>query len=96
MERNDVENRYSELGLEVRRIVDKPGKVYRPHRHEGVFLFTLKGSAKIKLDDGEWQTTEPGDEIHIEDDQLHEAVSGVDGWEYLFAASTEEMERQGL
>jgi quercetin dioxygenase-like cupin family protein len=96
MERKDAELKYRGLGLEVRHIIDEPGQVYTPHRHEGVFLFTLKGSAEIKLDDGEWQTTKPGVEVHIEDAQLHEAVSGTDGWSYLFAASPEEMERQEL
>jgi quercetin dioxygenase-like cupin family protein len=96
MELQDAEYKYQELGLEVRHIVDEPGEVYEPHRHEGVYLFTVKGSAQIKLDDGEWRTLEPGAEVHIQDDQLHEATAGPNGWEYLFATSPQEMKRQEL
>lgn len=96
MDAKEAQAKYKQLGLEIRRRIDEPGRVYPPHRHEGVFLLTLKGSAKIKLDDSEWQITKPGDKVRINDDQLHEAVSGPNGWEYLFAASPEEMKRQGL
>lgn len=96
MQRKDVETKYAKLGLEVRQIVDGPGEIYEPHRHEGVFIFTLIGSAKIKLDDGEWQLVQQGDEVHIKNNQLHEIISGPSGWEYLFAASPEEIKRQGL
>lgn len=96
MNSDDATAKYKRLGLEVRHITDKPGELYTPHRHGGVYLFTLQGSAKIKLDDGRWHSTEPGEEIHIQDNQLHEAVVGSEGWEYLFATTPEEMKRQGL
>jgi quercetin dioxygenase-like cupin family protein len=96
MTRQELEEKYSKMGLVTRYITDKPGEVYEPHKHGGVYLFTLKGSAKIKLDDGEWQVIEPGQETSIEDNQLHEAIAGPEGWEYIFAATPEELERQGL
>ncbi len=92
----DATAKYEQLGLEVRHITDDPGELYAPHRHGGVYLFTLAGSAKVRLDSSEWRATEPGQEIHIQDDQLHEVVVGPDGWEYLFATTPEEMKRQGL
>lgn len=96
MNSDEATAKYKQLGLEIRHITDEPGEIYTPHRHRGVYLFTLRGSAKIKLDNGEWRQTEPGREIHIHDNQLHEAIVGPDGWEYLFATTPEEMKRQGL
>lgn len=96
MTSDDASVKYKQLGLEVRHIIDEPGEVYSPHRHGGVYLFTLRGSAKIKLDDKTWFSTEVGGEVHIRDNQLHEATVGSDGWEYLFATTPEEMKRLGL
>jgi quercetin dioxygenase-like cupin family protein len=96
MSSKEAEARYRSIGLVTRYIVDEPGAVYEPERHEGVYLFTIKGSAKIRLENGEWITVKPGHELKIEDNQLHEAIVGPKGWEYIFAASKEEIERQGL
>jgi len=96
MKRADVEAQYQAMGLATRYIIDDPGTVYEPHAHEGVYLFTLKGSAQVRLGDSGWQTVEPGDETHIKDNQRHEAVAGEKGWEYIFAATPQEMKRQGL
>ncbi len=96
MDLQAVENNYKSLGLVALRQSDKPGFVYEPHRHGEVRLYTVKGSASIKLDDGDWRTTSPGQEIIIHDGQLHEAVAGPEGWEYIFASSPEEAKRQGL
>jgi hypothetical protein len=93
---DEVEWRYRGNGLETIRITDQPGTVYEPHRHEGVRLFTLGGSAMIKLEDNPWQSVEAGEELYIQDDELHEVRVGEQGWEYIFGASAEEMERQGL
>ena len=91
-----IEDSYKGMGLVALRQSDKPGLVYEPHRHAEVRLYTIRGSAKMKLDDQEWQNTEPGQEIIIHDNQLHEAVVGPEGWEYIYASSPEEAKRQGL
>jgi quercetin dioxygenase-like cupin family protein len=96
LSKQDIEHKYQALGLETRCLVDKPGLVYEPHRHAAVYLYTLKGSAKLKLDNKKWQQVKPGQEIVIHDDQLHEAIVGAGGWEYVFATSPKEMKRQGL
>lgn len=87
---------YRKLGLETRVIDDEPGFVHEAHRHSGVRLYTLSGSAGVKLDNKEWLEVKTGDEIIIKDDQLHEAVAGDKGWVYIFAASSEEMMSQGI
>lgn len=96
MDRAEAEAKYRGIGLVTRYIEDSPLEVYEPHEHEGVYLFTLDGSAKLRLDNGEWQAIEAGQETRIGDNQRHEAVVGKDGWKYIFAASAQEMERQGL
>jgi quercetin dioxygenase-like cupin family protein len=96
MDLQKIEDDYKSQGLTVVRQTDKPGFVYEPHRHGAVRLYTIKGSAKVKLDDQDWQDIEPGQEVIINDGQLHEAVAGPEGWEYIFASSPEEAERQGL
>lgn len=96
LNRETVEAKYHDMGLETRYVEDGPGEVYEPHRHAGVHLFTLDGSARIRLDDTEWREVLPGDEVSIADDQLHEAVAGSNGWAYIFATTVEEMQRQGL
>ncbi len=96
MTRQEAEAKYHAMGLVTRYIVDEPGEVYEPHEPEGVYLYTLEGSVKVKLDDDEWQIVEPGQETRIEDNQRHEAIAGSEGWKYIFAASAEEVKRQGL
>ena len=91
-----AEDKYKSMGLVALRQSDKPGLVYEAHRHAEVHLYTIKGSAKIKLEDQDWQNLEPGQEFIIGDNQLHEAVVGPEGWEYIFASSPEEAKRQGL
>jgi mannose-6-phosphate isomerase-like protein (cupin superfamily) len=94
--KEEIEQHYREQGLETRYVTDKPGTIYEPHQHGRVYLFTLKGSAKIKLGHGSWHSVEQGQEIVIEKGQLHEAVVGKNPWEYIFAATSEEMQKQGL
>jgi quercetin dioxygenase-like cupin family protein len=96
MTRQEAEAKYHRLGLTTRHITDQPGEIYEPHAHEEVYLFTLTGSLKLRLDNGPWQTVEPGQEVHIKTGQRHEAVAGSNGWEYIFAASAAEIKRQGL
>lgn len=96
MDLNDAKAKYRALGLETRYIVDEPNETSAAHRHASVYLFTVKGSTAIKLDGQDWQTLLPGQEVRIADNQLHEAITGPEGWEYLFAASPEEVKRQGL
>lgn len=94
--KEEVEQRYKDQGLETRHITDEPGTVYEPHKHASVRLFTLSGTAVVKLGDEPWQVVEPGQEIIIGDNQLHEAKVGDQPWEYIFAANPEEIKRQGL
>lgn len=68
------------MGLETRFVEDDSGEVHKPHRHAGVHLFTLNGSAKIRLDEVECREVLPGDEVSIADNQLHEALAGSNGW----------------
>jgi quercetin dioxygenase-like cupin family protein len=96
MTRQEVEAKYHAMGLVTRHVADEPGVIYEPHRHGGVYLFTLKGSVDMKLDDKAWRTLAPGQETRVEDGQLHEAVAGPEGWEYIFASTAEEVKRQGL
>lgn len=93
--RDEAEYTYQAKGLETRYIIYKPYKIYKPHAHASVYLFSVKGTAKIKLAD-KWLNVSPGQEIKIESGQVHEAVVGQDGWEYIFATTSEEMKRQGL
>jgi quercetin dioxygenase-like cupin family protein len=66
--------KYKDLGLKFSYEVDKPGKTYRPHAHEKVYLYCLKGSVKIKIDNKEWYELQPGQELIISKGQLHEAI----------------------
>lgn len=91
-----IKERYKALGFETQRQSDKPGTIYKPHRHGETRIYTLKGSAKVKLEGEPWRTFGPDDELIIKDNQLHEAIIGKETWEYIFAASPEEMKRQGL
>jgi hypothetical protein len=95
-DQEEIERQYHEMGLETRHQVDKPGTTYQPHRHEGVRLFTITGSAMVRLDNEPWQPVGPGQELVIGNDQLHEAKVADEPWEYIFAATPEEMKRQGL
>lgn len=90
MDRREAEKKYKKLGLKTIHASDKPHKVYEPHKHHATWLYCLKGSVKVKLDGGSWKTIKSGDEIIIKEDQLHEAVVGPDGWEYIFAYPTNE------
>lgn len=96
LDRKKIVQNYAAAGLETRLIKDKPGKVYKPHSHARVLLFTLKGAAIITLGADTLVKAEPGKEIVIADNQEHSAVVGEEGWTYVFAASPEEMERQDL
>jgi quercetin dioxygenase-like cupin family protein len=93
--RNDIERKYQWMGLKTKHVVDPPGEVYEPHHHGKVYLYSLGGSLKIRLEQGEWRSIKPGQELIIERHQLHEAVVGPDGWEYIFAWDPKEAEEYG-
>lgn len=90
MKRAEVEKRYKSMGLDTEYGQDKPGTVYKPHKHEQTYLYTLSGSLKIRTDSGDWRTISTGQEFIIESGQLHEAIVGEDGWEYVAAWDEEE------
>jgi len=96
MDMQAIEDKYTHMGLAVFHQSDQPGKIYKPHRHGAVHIYTVKGLAKLKLDNGDWQNVEAGQEIIIQDNQLHEAVVGPDGWDYIFATTAQEARHQGL
>jgi quercetin dioxygenase-like cupin family protein len=77
--------KYKDLGLNFSYELDKAGKIYSPHVHQKVYLYCLKGSVKIKLDKKEWYELQPGQELIIDKGQLHEAIVGSEGWEYIHA-----------
>lgn len=89
----EIEQSYRAKGLETEYVVDEAGKVYEPHRHEQTYLYTLSGSVKIKVDDGDWQTLRSGQEFIVGTNQLHEAEVGPEGWEYVAAWNPEEAEK---
>ena len=80
----------------TRHVLDKPGELYKPHQHGKVTIYSISGSAKVKLDKNHWQEINPGQEIVIKRGQLHEAVAGPDGWEYIFAWDPEEGRKYGI
>jgi len=84
MTREEVEAKYKKMGLQIEYGNDKPGFVYEPHRHEQTYLYTLSGSIKLKLDD-DWQELTSGNEAIVGENQLHEAVVGPEGWEWVAA-----------
>jgi quercetin dioxygenase-like cupin family protein len=96
MRLEDIKAKYKKMGLVTFLQVDEPNKTYEPHRHDAVRIYTLKGSAKVKLDNQGWQAFGSGEELVINNNQLHEAIVGPEGWEYIFATSAEEAKRQGL
>ena len=85
MNRQDVEAKYKNQGLETEYGFDNPGKVYELHRHEKTYLYTLSGSLELKLDDNDWMELESDTEAIIDENQLHEAKVGPKGWEYVAA-----------
>lgn len=85
-----VKEAYTQAGLAVESGRDEPGTLYEPHRHEKTYLYTISGAIDIKLDGGETQTLQPHQEFIVNGDQLHEAVVGADGWEYVAAFDAEE------
>lgn len=87
---------YKERGIFTKVFNDDANEHSVPHAHEGATIVTLTGSAQIRLDEGEWQQVVPGTITTIADDQLHEVITGPDGWGYLFACSQREAQRQGL
>ena len=64
---------------------EEAGTIHPPHCHETTHLFTLRGGMRIRVDEGKWVEQGPGDLFVVEDGQLHEAVVGIDGWEYFAA-----------
>lgn len=93
---NTITAKFKADGLEVEVINDKPNFVYPKHRHGAVSLAVIKGSIKIALDNGPMYEYTPGSVIKINNNQPHAAQVGPGGCSYIFAASHEEMVRQGL
>lgn len=93
MDKDNVERAYKTKGLEVEHGQGEPNTIYEPHRHEKTYLYTLAGSIKIRLDEGEWITALPGQEFVIEDGQLHEAIVGSEGWGYVAAWDEEQAQK---
>ena len=88
-----AQKRYESMGLKTELIKDAPGRIYPQHKHHTTYLFTLAGQVVVILDSKERHTLHPGDELVIKTDQLHEAVVGKDGWEYLAAWDPTEAEK---
>ena len=93
MNRAEVEHNYKARNLDIEYCNDEPGKIYEPHRHEQTYLYTLSGLVKIKVDDSDWQTLEPGQEFIVGTNQLHEAEVGSEGWEYVAAWDPKEAKK---
>jgi mannose-6-phosphate isomerase-like protein (cupin superfamily) len=87
---SDVERAYQQRDLVTEHGTDEPGKLYEPHRHEKTYLYTITGSIDIRLDDQSSQTAKPHQELVVGGNQLHEAIVGSEGWEYVAAWSGEE------
>src|SRR5215217_1424321 len=69
---------------------DEPNKRYAPHRHGWTRLITLAGGVTVKKEDNEWIELYKGSVCDIESGQLHEAVVGAEGWQWLAAWKPEE------
>ena len=91
-----ITKKYENKGLRTKYIQDKPGKIYKPHSHGKVKLYSIAGSVKIRRDNKEWQTINPGEEIIIKRHQVHEAIVGANGWEYIFAWDENEAKKYGI
>lgn len=81
---------YTANGLTVEAHHDEAGYTYAPHAHEKTYLSTIAGSVDIKVDQGTWQTLIPGQEFVVGANQLHEAVVGPNGWEYVAGFNADE------
>jgi quercetin dioxygenase-like cupin family protein len=92
----EVKRKFEAQDLEVRVIKDGPGHEYPEHSHDAVQLAILDGSIEVGLDGEPLQVYYPGSVISIGDGQNHIARIGEDGCTYLFAATQDEMVRQGL
>ena len=88
MKREEVEKKYQSLGLETKYITDQPNTIHKPDKDIRMTFYTLAGSIKVKIEDGDWQEYHSGDEFVVEDGQLHEAQAGPEGWEYIVAWAT--------
>jgi quercetin dioxygenase-like cupin family protein len=81
-----VKLRYAHMGLKPEVLNDEEGKVWGPHTHEETYIFVLDGELKVKLDQGNWLTLEPSDELFIEKDQIHETKAQKGGCKYIVAS----------
>jgi dipeptidase E len=81
----DFVRRYERRGLTAETGLDQPHTRYEPHAHAKRYLGTVAGSLDIRLSGGEWQKLLPGQELVVGAGQLHEALAGPDGWEYVAA-----------
>ena len=84
---------YRSRGLIAERGSDKPGTVYEPHSHEQTHLYTIAGSLDIKAGDRPKQTVKAHQEFVVGGEELHEAVVGPDGWEYVAAWDEDEAKK---
>lgn len=81
----DATRRYERMQLKTEQGTDAPRRRYEPHSHGRTRLMTISGSLDIKLSGGDWQQLLPGQEMVVSAGQLHEAVAGPEGWEYVAA-----------
>ncbi len=93
MNREAVEAKYQAQGLATEYAKDQPGKVYPAHAHEKTFLYTLGGYLQIRTNNGPWHRLEVGEEFVVEENQLHEALAGSDGWEHVAAWDAKEAKK---
>ncbi len=95
MNTKKIIKRYQKMGLKTKHAFDKPREIYKPHSHGEVRLYSLNGSIKIRKDEKAWEDIKPGQEVVIKRGQIHEAVVGPDGWEYIFVWDEEEAKKYG-
>jgi quercetin dioxygenase-like cupin family protein len=76
---------YRNMGLVVEWHSDEPGVAYEPNAHERTILYTLDGSAKLEREGRKAERLLPGVQVTIETGQVHSAVVGPDGWEFVAA-----------
>jgi mannose-6-phosphate isomerase-like protein (cupin superfamily) len=81
-----------EQELETEMIVDLPGVSYPPHRHHSVILFSLTGSAVLKIDDESCEV-QAGQIVTIPEGTVHSAEVSNSGWKYVIGWAADEAQR---
>ncbi len=89
-ERERLISHYESLGLSVETGFDQPGTVYDSHGHERTILYTLDGSLVLKREGRSTSRLLPGVQAVVETGQIHSAVVGENGWEYIAASDASE------